>query len=82
MKECAMQETTTAISNPLKATTYTAALDELGLSWERDPASYGPGREGLRAFLEREQPHLLRAYEADFLLEAVESTRARLERAR
>ncbi|HEY8358618.1 MAG TPA: hypothetical protein VIL30_14265 [Ramlibacter sp.] len=64
------------------AQTYTAALEELGLSWQWDPATYGPGREGLRAYLEKEQPHLLRAYEADFLLEAVETTRQRLERTR
>jgi hypothetical protein len=62
--------------------TYIAAFEELGLSWQWDPATYGQGREGLRAYLEKEQPHLLRAYEADFLLEAVESTRARLERTR
>jgi hypothetical protein len=64
------------------STPYAAALEELGLSCERDPASYGPGREGLRAYLQQEQSHLLRAYEADFLLDAVESTRSRLERTR
>ena len=74
-----MQELQT---NAQPALTYTAALEELGLSWQCDPATYGPGREGLRAYLEKEQPHLLRAYEADFLLEAVEATRQRLERAR
>jgi hypothetical protein len=68
--------------NPLKPSTYTAAFEELGLSWEWDPATYGSGRAGLRAYLEREQPHLLSVYEADFLLEAVEFTRERLERAR
>jgi len=61
---------------------YTVALEELGLSWQWDPATYGAGREGLRAYLEKEQPHLLRAYEADFLLAAVEATRQRLERTR
>ena len=61
---------------------YTAALEELGLSWQWDPATYGSGREGLRAYLHKEQPHLLRAYEADFLVDAVESTRARLANAR
>lgn len=64
------------------APAYTVALEELGLSWEFDPATYGAGREGLRAYLEKEQPHLLRAYEADFLLAAVEATRQRLERTR
>jgi hypothetical protein len=77
-----MQQSNHGGSELLKPSPYTAALEELGLSWEWDPATYGAGREGLRAYLEREQPHLLRAYEADFLLEAVESTRARLERAR
>jgi hypothetical protein len=32
----------------------------------------GGSREGLRAWLEKEQPHLLRSYDADFLLNAVE----------
>jgi len=43
---------------------------------------YGTGAAGLRAYLEKEQPHLLRVYDADFLVEAVESTRARLDRVR
>ncbi|MGV3569453.1 MAG: hypothetical protein ACO1PB_02555 [Ramlibacter sp.] len=64
------------------AQTYNAALEELGLSWQWDPATHGPGREGLRAYLQKEQPHLLRAYDAEFLLEAVESTRERLARGR
>jgi len=33
-------------------------------------------REGLRAWLERERPHLLRAYDADFLVSAVERSRS------
>jgi hypothetical protein len=32
--------------------------------------------EGLRAWLERERPHLLRAYDADFLVSAVERSRS------
>ena len=62
--------------------TYHAALDELGLEWQWDPATYGSGPAGLRAYLEKEHAHLLRVYDADFLVEAVESTRARLERCR
>lgn len=58
------------------------ACDELDLSWEWDPATYGSGREGLRNYLEKERPHLLRAYDADFLLQAVEASRAQGERAR
>ncbi|MEO7549353.1 MAG: hypothetical protein ABIT82_13075, partial [Ramlibacter sp.] len=35
------------------------------------------GRDGVRTYLESEQPHLLRAYEADFLVEAIETAKAR-----
>ena len=62
--------------------TYHAAIDELGLEWNWDPATYGHGAAGLRAYIEKEQSHLLRVYDADFLVEAVESTRARLHRNR
>ena len=65
---------------------YNAAFDELGLSWHWDAATFarlqGRGRERVRLYLETEHAHLLRAYEADFLLEAIETARARcLERA-
>lgn len=60
---------------------YNAAFDELGLSWHWDAATYAGvrarGRDGLRGYLEREHAHLLRAYEADFLVEAIESAKAR-----
>ena len=44
-----------------------------------DAASQGGDRASLRAWLEKERPHLLRAYDADFLVQAVESSRARLQ---
>ncbi len=53
--------------------------DELDLSREWDLAGCGAGREGMRAWLEKERPHLLRAYDADFLVNAVEASRARLQ---
>lgn len=34
-----------------------------------------PGGEDLRAWLEKERPHLLRAYDADFLVRAIEASR-------
>ena len=62
---------------------YNAAFDELGLSWYWDAATYAwvraRGRDGLRSYLEREHGHLLRAYEADFLIDAIESARARCQ---
>jgi 1,4-alpha-glucan branching enzyme len=61
---------------------YNLACHELDLSWEWDPATYGEGREGLRAYLQQEQPHLLRAYDIDFIVNAVESMKERLDRTR
>jgi hypothetical protein len=78
-----MQDSTVnSTSEQLKQPTYRAALEELGFSWEWDPATYGTGREGLRAYLEREQAHLLRAYEADFLVNAIEAAKSRCQAAR
>ena len=60
---------------------YNIAFDELGLSWHLDAATYAhlpaEGREGLRGYLQRHHGHLLRAYDADFLLDAIESTKTR-----
>lgn len=60
---------------------YNSAFDELGLTWHWDAATYdrlkAQGRNGVRRYLEAEQPHLLRAYEADFLVDAVETAKAR-----
>jgi hypothetical protein len=60
---------------------YNAAFEELGLSWHWDPVTYAclpaEGPEGLRAYLEKEHAHLLRAYEADFLVNAIETAKSR-----
>jgi hypothetical protein len=65
---------------------YNAAFEELGLNWHWDPVTFaclpGTGTEGLRNYIEREQPHLLRAYEADFLVNAIETAKARCLAAR
>lgn len=74
-----MRQETTRTADPHA---YHAAFDELGLSWQWDPVTWGAGPEGLRAYLEKEQPHLLRAYDADFLVQAVEATRERLQATR
>jgi hypothetical protein len=57
-------------------TTHTAD-EQLDFCRDWDSAAMDSGREGLRAWLEKERPHLLRAYDADFLFAAVEATRAR-----
>jgi hypothetical protein len=64
----------------LQRIAYNSAFDELGLAWHWDRATYAQlpeGSERVRAYVEREHPHLLRAYEADFLVNAVESAKAR-----
>lgn len=59
---------------------YNAAFEELDLSWHWDAATYerllGHGC-GVRRYLETERPHLLRAYDPDFLVAAVEAAKAR-----
>ncbi|HET8748976.1 MAG TPA: hypothetical protein VFM98_25510 [Ramlibacter sp.] len=55
---------------------YTAD-EELDLSCAWEPARHGEGREALRAYVQKELPHLLRSYDPEFLLDAVERSRAR-----
>jgi hypothetical protein len=60
---------------------YNAAFEELGLNWHWDPVTFArlpqAGRDGVRAYLHGEQAHLLRAYESDFLVDAIETAKAR-----
>ena len=60
---------------------YNAAFEELGLPWHWDPVTYARlqahGANGARAYLETEHAHLLRAYDADFLVNAIETAKAR-----
>jgi hypothetical protein len=60
---------------------YNAAFEELNLSWHWDAATYAGvqarGRDGLRDYLQAEHAHLLRAYDADFLVNAIETAKAR-----
>ena len=62
---------------------YNAAFYELGLRWHWDDVIYpdvlSPSGERLRLrnYLETQQPHLLKAYDADFLIDAIEAAKAR-----
>lgn len=62
---------------------YNAAFHELAMTWHWDAATFARlqpyGRAGVRSYLETEHPHLLRAYDVDFLVDAIESTKARYE---
>ena len=62
---------------------YNVAFSELGLEWYWDAETYSglhtiPEEKGrVRAYLETHQPHLLRAYDADFLVNAIQNARER-----
>ena len=60
---------------------YNSAFHELDLDWYWDEITFAGlqpyGRAGLRAWVECERPHLMRAYDLDFLVEAIEGVKAR-----
>ena len=66
---------------------YNVAFSELGLEWYWDAETYSllrviPEETGrVRAYLETHQPHLLRAYDADFLVAAIQGARNRFTKA-
>ncbi len=63
---------------------YNNAFEKVGLNWHWDEATFErlqtSGRFVVRTYLEAEQSHLLRAYEADFLVDAIEAARASTQR--
>jgi hypothetical protein len=66
---------------------FNAAFYELGLRWHWDHDTYKAlsadpcERARLSGYLEREQPHLLRAYDAEFLTDAILVAKERCQRA-
>ena len=68
----------------LERNAYNAAFGELGLEWFWDAETYdalAAIREPKRrvgVYIQSNHPHLLRAYQVDFLATAVEVTRARV----
>ena len=62
---------------------YNAAFYELGLSWHWDDAIFHElqdlpsEREWIKKYMESYQSHMLTAYDADFLIEAIQATKAR-----
>lgn len=63
---------------------YNMAFSELGLEWFWDADVYAEMQsvaarhDRIHKYLEAHRPHLLRAYDASFLTNAIESVRARL----
>lgn len=74
------QPTTNAAALEAQRNAYNGAFEELDLPWHWDAATYerllGHGC-GVRRYLETERPHLLRAYDPEFLVAAVEAAKAR-----
>lgn len=66
---------------------FNAAFYELGLRWHWDDETYEalsalPGeRERVQRYLHTQQAHLLRAYDADFLADAILDVKGRCQRA-
>jgi hypothetical protein len=66
---------------------YNVAFCELGLEWYWDAQTYASLRASaidkchVRSYLENHQPHLLRAYDADFLVNAIEAKRSQFSKA-
>lgn len=66
---------------------FNAAFYELGLRWHWDDATYERlasepcERSRLRRYLQDIQPHLLRAYDADFLTDAILCAKQRAQQA-
>jgi len=63
---------------------YNAAFHDLGLRWHWDSATYDAlmtrtpcARRRIGLYLEDEQAHLLRAYDAEFLIDAIETRKSR-----
>ncbi len=62
----------------------TFAVMELDWHWDRETWSRlraaGDGRAALRAYVQEQRPHLLRAYGVDCLIDAIEQTRRAIAR--
>jgi len=70
------------MSEELQIQAYNSAFEELGLSWYWDRSTWArlpEGSQRVLAYVEREHPHLLRSYDGDFLVAAVETARQRCE---
>lgn len=65
---------------------YNAAFYELGLRWHWDAETFRRlqsiplRRDRVRIYLETHQSHLLKAYDAEFLADAIESKRSQFQK--
>jgi len=71
----------TALDAEARRNAYNAAFHELGFGWFWEAGCHLAGPAGERAcvrdYLAQHQPHLLRAYDAEFLVDAILAAKAR-----
>jgi hypothetical protein len=78
-----MSNYSTVDTTEIHRNAYNAAFYELGLRWHWDVDTYqallpnANEDDRLRIYLETRQPHLLKAYDADFLIKAIQATKVR-----
>jgi len=71
------------VNDEIERDAYNAAFYELGFRWHWDQETYEQlqrysphGATRIRHYLETRQPHLLKAYDATFLIDAIEEKKA------
>ena len=74
----------TAAPHECERNAFNAAFEELGLCWHWDEKTYAELQtisaegERVRRYVESQHSHLLTAYDADFLVDAIRVTKSRL----
>jgi len=74
----------TATPHECERNAFNAAFEELGLCWHWDEKTYAELQtiaaegERVRRYVESQHSHLLTAYDADFLVDAIRVTKSRL----
>jgi hypothetical protein len=78
------KNSSTVTPHELERNAFNAAFSELGLCWHWDEKTYAELQsisaesERLRRYVESQHRHLLTAYDADFLVDAIRVTKSRL----
>ena len=83
MQQSANKPTSADRETEIHRNAYNAAFNELGLTWFWDSDTHhrlqanADERTRIRVYLETQQSHLLKAYDADFLVNAIHTTKQR-----
>ena len=83
MCDAAIDRPSAADADDIHLGAYNAAFYELGLRWHWDAKIYqdlqpnGGEKDRLQVYLETRQPHLLKAYDVEFLVNAIQATKMR-----